>query len=250
MGGRGGAGHSISSGRFAGINTFFQSAYGARHARTIMQLLQNAPAYIQQMMADYGSSYRAARTDPDETAAYYSPSDDSVTLGIRNVARGDSIHAPYATVFHEYGHMTDFHIARQQGYGQYASYTATYEGGLLGRTAKDELEGHLKRIRRAEPLLSRDDAARRLASEAKSKYSLLDRSDISDIMEGAGIGIGFPLGSGHGLDYWAYRDNGTEIFAEITSAEVASPGSLKAIKDYFPKTYKVYQKMVKERNKK
>ena len=77
-----------------------------------------------------------------------------------------------------------------------------------------------------------------------------NRTDVSDIMEGSGIGIAFPLGSGHGLSYWNTRDNGKEIFAEITSAEAAHPGSLRAIQEYFPETYKVYQTMVKARKKK
>lgn len=78
---------------------------------------------------------------------------------------------------------------------------------------------------------------------------MLDRSDISDMFEGAGIGISHPLGAGHGLDYWSSRGNGKEIFAEILSAEAAHPGSLKAIKEYFPKTYQVYQDMMKARKK-
>ena len=49
--------------------------------------------------------------------------------------------------------------------------------------------------------------------------------------------------------YWSGRDSGKEIFAEITSAEAAHPGSLMAIKEYFPKTYKVYQDMLKARKK-
>ena len=83
----------------------------------------------------------------------------------------------------------------------------------------------------------------------QEKYSMLDRSDISDMFEGAGIGVAFPLGSGHGLSYWSGRGNSKEIFAEITSAEAAHPGSLRAIKEYFPKTYQVYQDMLKARRK-
>jgi len=100
------------------------------------------------------------------------------------------------------------------------------------------------------PGLNRDQAARALVREASGKYSIRDRSDISDMFEGAGIGIAFPLGSGHGLSYWNTRDSGKEIFAEMISAEAAHPGSLKAIKEYFPKTYQVYQDMIKGRKKK
>lgn len=190
---------------------------------------------------------------------------DSVHLNIRSVARGDVISTPYSVLFHEYGHMTDYLIARSGGYGRYSAYSELFQGfdssgnaimhrsssgGLLGRTAKKELEGHLSRIRRYDPNMTRDQAADRLISEAMSKYSMRDRSDISDMFEGAGIGKAYPLGSGHGTNYWSGRDSGKEIFAEITSAEAAHPGSLMAIKEYFPKTYKVYQDMLKARKKK
>ena len=46
-----------------------------------------------------------------------------------------------------------------------------------------------------------------------------------------------------------YKQRKKEIFAEIISAEASHPGSLKAIKDYFPKTYQVYQDMMKARKK-
>lgn len=161
--------------------------------------------------------------------------------------------------------MTDYLIARSEGYGRYASYSELFQGydssgnaimhrrssgGLLGRTAKKELEGHLSRIRRYDPNLTRDQAADRLISEAMGKYSMRDRSDISDMFEGAGIGKAYPFGSGHGTNYWTGRDSGLEIFAEITSAEAVHPRSLMAIKEYFPKTYKVYQDMMKARKKK
>lgn len=161
--------------------------------------------------------------------------------------------------------MTDYLIARGEGRSRYSAYSDLFQGigadgkpilrsgssgGLLGRTAKDELEGHLSRIHRQNPSMTRNEAARRLVSEAMGKYSVRDRSDISDMFEGAGIGISYPLGSGHGLDYWNSRGNGKEIFEEIVSAEAAHPGSLKAIKEYFPKTYQVYQDMVKARKKK
>ena len=67
---------------------------------------------------------------------------------------------------------------------------------------------------------------------------------MSDMLEGAGIGVKYPLGVGHGLGYWKNRDNGKEIFAEILSAEAASPESLACIKKYFPETYKVFRKIL------
>lgn len=252
MGGRGSASHRAGGGgigRLMNAQSFLQRAYGQTHAQAILSLIQNAPDYIRSLWEDFGASFRASRMDRNSDEAYYSPRTDSVHLGIDYVARGDTIATPYSTVFHEYGHMTDYLIARQLGRSNYTAYSDVYKGGLLGSTAKREMEAHIARAQRIRPGLSREEAAQFIIREARGKYSHKDRSDISDMMEGAGIGVAYPLGAGHGLDYWGSRGNGKEIFAEITSAEAAHPGSLKAIKDYFPETYKVYREMLKERKR-
>lgn len=264
MGGRGGSSHRQTAGGTASIQTFLQNAYGANHANAVIAMLQSAPAHIRAMWEEYAAQFRATGMRRGERGAYYAPADDSVHLNIREVARGSIIHTPYGTLFHEYGHMTDYLIARSAGQGRYSAYSDLFQGigaggkpilrsgssgGLLGRTAKNELEGHLARIRHQIPSLTKKQAARELVNEAMGKYSMRDRSDISDMFEGAGIGISYPLGTGHGLDYWSGRGNSKEIFAEIISAEASHPGSLKAIKDYFPKTYQVYQDMMKARKK-
>lgn len=248
MGGRGGSSHrSGAGGALAQARSFLARAYGTTHANAIMAFLSNAPSAIRELWSEFAGSFRASSADPDTDRAFYSPALGNVTLGIEHVAIGDRAHAPYTTVFHEYGHMTDNLIARKMGYGKYDDYSETYKGGLLGKTAKDEVSGHISRIMQIYPAFSKSDAVDHLISEAKGKYTLRDRSDLSDMFEGAGIGKAFPLGVGHGLEYWQRVNNGAEIFAEITSAEASNPGSLKAIKEYFPKTYEVYHQMLKER---
>lgn len=277
MGGRGGASHGAAGGRLGSARDFLRQAYGVRHANAILDILRKAPAHIQDMWAEFAGQFRASalrRGDsPDD--AYYALSDDSVHLNIA-YAWTSTFQTPYQVVFHEYGHMTDYLIARSQGGGWHA-YSELYQGigkngdpiigqspggGLLGRTAKEELKGHIARVsvkyadvieKQAEKHSWDIDyaTAKVLAAEARKKYSSeFDSSDISDMFEGAGIGLSRPIGVGHGLDYWIGRDNGKEIFAEIVSAEAANAGSLKAIKDYFPNTYKVYQDMMKARKKK
>lgn len=266
MGGRGGSSHrATGGGGFSRARQFLESAYGLDHANAILAILSAAPNYIQEMWRDYASAFRAdPNADAFDTDAFYSPADNNVHLGIGYIALGDGISTPYSVLYHEYGHMTDYLIAKSHGFN-YSSYSEMFRGvdssgnailgydrsgGLLGRTAKNELEGHIRRIQQQNPNLTREQAAHALIRETNGKFSLKNRSDISDIMEGSGIGVEYPLGSGHGLSYWVTRDNGKEIFAEITSAEAAHPGSLSAIRAYFPETYKVYQTMVKARKKK
>ena len=163
---------------------------------------------------------------------------------------------PYQVLYHEYGHMTDYLAAREFGYNNYVAFTQVFNGldsngkatfiqgmsgGLLGQTAKDELKTLIKSTKKAHGVTTKVEAVQIIIDEIKNNYSLIARSDVSDMLEGAGIGVAYPLGVGHGKSYWKNRDNGKEIFAEIMSAEVASPDSLACIKKYFPETYKVFK---------
>ena len=253
MGGRGGRSHSASGGgNNRNAETFLRNTYGVNHANAIVNILRQSPKVIQDMWADYANLFRGKAISG--RGASYNPIDDSVHIDIKYVSKGDLISTPYSVLFHEYGHMADYLISRERGGGRFTAYSELFQGlnskgemilsknadgGLLGRTAKQELQGHINRT----------GSPTKLINEANRKYSRLDRTDISDMMEGAGIGVEFPLGSGHRLSYWRGRDNGKEIFAEITSAEAAHSGSLKAIKEYFPRTYSVYQDMMKARKK-
>ena len=258
MGGRGGQSHGAGGGRgeFKAVRDFFRQAYGAKHAKAIVDLLQKAPENIQQLFKDYVKQFKAQHLAPDadKEGAWYSPSLDAVFLDIGYVSKGDAISQPYQTIFHEYGHMIDSLIARDMGSSRFQDYSYMYKGGLLARTAERELQTRIFSIMQSKEGMTREQAIDALIKEARQSYSRRDRSDLSDIMEGAGIGRAGPLGAGHGLDYWSgqlgTQKRGTEIFAEITDALVTSPGALRAIQDYFPKTYAVYQDMIKERVKK
>ena len=66
------------------------------------------------------------------------------------------------------------------------------------------------------------------------------------------------IGSGHTTKYWKDKDDlwgknagvAIEAFAEFTSSTLTNPGSLKVIKKYLPKSYKIYQEMLEEAAKK
>jgi hypothetical protein len=258
MGGRGGQSHGAGGGggEFKAAQDFFRQAYGAKHAKAIVDLLQKAPENIQQLFKDYVKQFRAQHLAPgdDKEGAWYSPSLDAVFLDIGYVSRGDVISQPYQTIFHEYGHMIDSLIARDMGSSGFVHYSELYKGGLLARTAERELQTRIFSIMQSKEGMTREQAIDALIRGARQSYSMRDRSDLSDIMEGAGIGREYPLGAGHGLSYWAGYSGtgkrGTEIFAEITDALATSPGALRAIRDYFPETYAVYQDMIRERVKK
>ena len=221
--------------------------------KAIMDILQKAPDYIQKLFIDYAAQFRAG-FDPLQSHAFYSPPRDAVFLRIDKVATGDGIHTKYQNIFHEYGHMLDSLIARDLGHTQFDAYSDLYKGGLLAKTAERELQTRIFSIMQSKPGMTRDQAADTIIVEVKGKYSKIGRADLSDIMEGAGIGKAYPLGAGHGLAYWtgpgAAKRKGMEIFAEITDAVATSPEGLRAIREYLPQTYGVYQEMIRGRVKK
>lgn len=242
--------------------------FGAYHAEPIKDGLDNAvDPEVTKAWNKVADDFGYLGKDGDE--AYYLHSKRGVALDIEDASLGNSIYKPYEIVYHEYGHHMDYSLNAIFGdkrYAQLNSYkpiSETFQGfdesgraifdctertGLLGRTAKEEMNDLIKQAKRTYKTRKKTEAAQHIIEEVKKEYSLLDRGNLSDIMEGAGIGVEYPLGAGHGKGYWKNRDNGVEIFAEITSSSVNHPESLEAIKRYFPKTYQVYKDILKAVN--
>ena len=83
-----------------------------------------------------------------------------------------------------------------------------------------------------------------------SQLSKYERAELSDWLELA-MNRNYPLGFGHGVSYHKSGSKSgieltsKEIFAEITSAYVASPDSLAVMKKYFPETVNAYDILIK-----
>lgn len=240
--------------------SYIENTYGVTHANAVRSTVDNANDDVKAIWNKYQNKFKTSSATYTGNMAFYSPSSDDVTLNIASAAKGNSYQTPYQVLYHEYGHMTDYLIARDYGKGRYFAFTELFggidsagniiwttfgSGGLLGKTAKNELKQKLADIKKANGFRRKAEAANFLINEITSNYTLLARSDVSDMLEGAGIGVKYPLGVGHGLNYWKNRDNGKEIFAEIISAEIANPESLDCIKKYFPETYKVFRDILK-----
>ena len=114
MGGRGGSSHRTSAGRTSSAFDFLRRAYGENHANAVLAILQNAPEHIRSMWDDFSGQFRSTSLSRNARSAFYAPADDSVHLNISRVARGDVISTPYSVLFHEYGHMPDYLIARSE----------------------------------------------------------------------------------------------------------------------------------------
>lgn len=217
--------------------------------------------------------------DPHHRGGAYC-SGNNIYVNIETDAKGRSWSSPYATTFHESGHAIDGLTAHFGSTNGQWHLSSTYKDGLFPKTIKEEVGDLVKSIL-ADMKDHKDDfsywvqkgwmsqntadyylkyggfkvkksyAYAALQNEIKS-LSPLQYGDLSDILEGATRGK-IQCGIGHGGgSYWTNRTYngvewglGTEAFAEMTSATMTSPESLETIKKYLPKSYAMYEDMLK-----
>ena len=223
--------------------------YGKKHAKNIRAYLQDAPKDIQKVW-NICSPYFHNLGYIQSGASNYSYRRDGVQI-IESRILNSSVSAPYQVIFHEYGHHADYVLNRLYGNGdESVAYSVYYKDGLLGRTARAEAAQKVDAYKTKFGFVSRKEAEEAYVAMLKQKYKEADKraiGDLSDMLEGAlPFNTGKPLGIGHKAGYWHGRDNGREIFAEMFSASVNNPESLKLIKEHFPETYTVFLKMMEE----
>ncbi len=223
--------------------------YGKKHAKNIRAYLQDAPKDIQKVW-NICSPYFHNLGYIQSGSSNYSYRRDGVQI-IESRILNSSVSAPYQVIFHEYGHHADYVLNRLYGNGdESVAYSVYYKDGLLGRTARAEAAQKVDAYKTKFGFVSRKEAEEAYVAMLKQKYKEADKrviGDLSDMLEGAlPFNTGKPLGIGHKAGYWHGRDNGREIFAEMFSASVNNPESLKLIKEHFPETYTVFLKMMEE----
>lgn len=231
---------------------------------------------MQKVWAHYEKNIKVGDANNRGTA-YCSGS--NIYLNIDGVAKGNSYHTPYSTLFHEAGHSIDGLVAQLgEANGQW-HFSSTYQDGLFPRTIKAEVDDWVKTILADMKAHKADmdywlernwigqDVAAFYASHPELKItksmayvavqreitslSLMQYTDISDILEGATRGK-IRCGIGHGGgSYWTKRSYngvewglGTEAFAEMLSAMMSNPDSLATIKKYLPKSYALFEEML------
>ena len=237
--------------------------YGEKHTVTISGLLANAPQSVQNVWNKCAPKFHQVALQSGETTGYYRDL-KAVKLDIEQAARGSKIMKEYETVFHEYGHHIDYILNQLYGNGDdRKAFSEVYKGGLLGKAVKKEVEMHLRKFEKelidsgkfTKDTLPKRQEIERLFCESMMKkftdeqgvFDSLTLANISDMFE-SGMKFSIqPFGAGHrgeSPDYWKYRDNSKEAFAEMFSATIAHQESLKQIKKYFPKSYKIFQQML------
>jgi hypothetical protein len=229
-----------------------RDAYGNGIADTIDDIVEGPDKDVQELWKKYKDEILIADPDYDGWSAWFDTETGAVTIDIENCRSGDIIASPYQVAFHEFGHNIDQKINEKLNNDNGKQMSETYKDGLLGKTAKAEAAEFIENYRSAMEAkegraISYEEACEAISDELMEKLPLKERGDLSDIFEGA-TDEAIHLGVGHGKDYWKLTDNGVEIFAEIFSASICNKGSLNAIKEYFPETYKVFKEIVEVAN--
>lgn len=207
-------------------------------------------------------------------------SGNNIYLNIGMDAKGRSWSAPYATTFHESGHAIDGLTAQLGSANGQWHLSSTYMDGAFPKTIKAEVDDWVKSVLSDMKAhqndlqyfvqkgwmaqstadyysayggfkIKKSYAYAAVQAEVKS-LTPLQYGDLSDILEGATRGK-IRCGIGHGAgSYWTNRTyNGvewglaTEAFAEMTSATMTNPESLATIKKYLPRSYAMYEDMLK-----
>lgn len=228
------------------------SSYPKKYHSQITNFLDEAPDICRKAWNDVCEDFHTItgveyknKTGRRATGAFYSSYVDAVYLNITKALQGSSYQTPFQVVFHEFGHHMDFIFNRKYGNGDNTKgFSETYKNGIFGQTLKKEAKQAILDFAKRKDITDSSEAEREFIKDISSKYSLIARSDISDMFEPVTT-KDYPFGVGHGKSYWKKRDNGKEGFAEMYSAMVNSPESWKAINEYFPESVKIFEEMLK-----
>ena len=202
-----------------------------------------------------------------QKGAYYRGSNKRIYFNAADDASGNGWMNPYQTLFHEAGHSIDYKIGvEKKGTGAgFGIYSIDYKDGLFAKTIKDEVDSIVKDYMDiAKERIKAGDTTwmgRNGVSPANPKYPkalaykklentirMLKRDgvNLSDIVEGA-TKAKVQAGFGHGKSYWdsANFALSKEAFAEMFDANMANEDSLSTIKAFLPKSYALFEEMIK-----
>jgi hypothetical protein len=156
---------------------------------------------------------------------------EGVYLNAGQVAKGDMIHKPYQTAFHEFGHNIDYIMGNgrpiSESWGNNALYDAIKQDfeTLKGSQTNEQLVAGLKEQMK------------------NNGWTIMDTASVSDIIESM-TGISYPLGVGHGKDYWDNRLPNKEFFAETLDGAAANERSYGLMQKIFPHAVKVVHQII------
>lgn len=211
--------------------------YAKTTVKGIIGNLRKYPASIQDL---YLHTLKDLKMNYTPDGAFYSPMTDSIHFSVKKTNNDNR--GPYGTVFHEWGHMIDWHIYSETG-GTVTNSVKEEMYKILKQDVEDRIKYQQKNSRIK---INKAEAKKLVTSELNSATDAI--AGVSDIYGGV-TGNAVVGRWGHAKSYWTRRDKKGEVCSEAWADILQSygiPNQAKYIEKYMPGGKAFVEKTVEE----
>lgn len=211
--------------------------YAKTTVKGIIGNLRKYPASIQDL---YLHTLKDLKMNYTPDGAFYSPMTDSIHFSVKKTNNDNR--GPYGTVFHEWGHMIDRHVASETG-GTVTNSVKEEMYKILKQDVEDRIKYQQKNSR---VKINKAEAKKLVTSELNGATDAI--AGVSDIYGGV-TGNAVVGRWGHAKSYWTRRDKKGEVCSEAWADILQSygiPNQAKYIEKYMPGGKAFVEKTVEE----
>jgi hypothetical protein len=211
--------------------------YAKTTVKGIIGNLRKYPASIQDL---YLHTLKDLKMNYTPDGAFYSPMTDSIHFSVKKTNNDNR--GPYGTVFHEWGHMIDWHIYSETG-GTVTNSVKEEMYKILKQDVEDRIKYQQKNSRTK---INKAEAKKLVTSELNGATDAI--AGVSDIYGGV-TGNAVVGRWGHAKSYWTRRDKKGEVCSEAWADILQSygiPNQAKYIEKYMPGGKAFVEKTVEE----
>lgn len=211
--------------------------YAKTTVKGIIGNLRKYPASIQDL---YLHTVKDLKMNYTPDGAFYSPMTDSIHFSVKKTNNDNR--GPYGTVFHEWGHMIDWHIYSETG-GTVTNSVKEEMYKILKQDVEDRIKYQQKNSRTK---INKAEAKKLVTSELNGATDAI--AGVSDIYGGV-TGNAVVGRWGHAKSYWTRRDKKGEVCSEAWADILQSygiPNQAKYIEKYMPGGKAFVEKTVEE----
>lgn len=211
--------------------------YAKTTVKGIIGTLRKYPASIQDL---YLHTLKDLKMNYTPDGAFYSPMTDSIHFSVKKTNNDNR--GPYGTVFHEWGHMIDRHVASETE-GTVTNSVKEEMYKILKQDVEDRIKYQQKNSR---VKINKAEAKKLVSSELNSATDAI--AGVSDIYGGV-TGNAVVGRWGHAKSYWTRRDKEAEVCSEAWADILQSygiPNQVKYIEKYMPGGKAFVEKTVEE----
>jgi hypothetical protein len=211
--------------------------YAKTTVKGIIGNLRKYPASIQDL---YLHTVKDLKMNYTPDGAFYSPMTDSIHFSVKKTNNDNR--GPYGTVFHEWGHMIDWHIYSETG-GTVTNSVKEEMYKILKQDVEDRIKYQQKNSR---VKINKAEAKKLVTSELNGATDAI--AGVSDIYGGV-TGNAVVGRWGHAKSYWTRRDKKGEVCSEAWADILQSygiPNQAKYIEKYMPGGKAFVEKTVEE----